>query len=100
MTGTRYFWNAINKTEAHFSYRIDYTTPSITIKGGTEAVDARERLEQVGHQELRGHQQRPRDDPPAKCDAITVANVIPAPGAAITQPYKGQFIPLHVVTAQ
>src|SRR4029077_18343730 len=27
LTGTRYFWNAINKTEAHFSYKIDYTTP-------------------------------------------------------------------------
>ena len=35
MTGTRYYWNAINKTEAHFSYKLDYTTPTITIKGGT-----------------------------------------------------------------
>ena len=34
LTGTRYFWNAINQNEAHFSYPINYTTPPITIKGG------------------------------------------------------------------
>jgi hypothetical protein len=100
LTGTRYFWNAINKNEAHFSYKIDYTTPSITIKGGQKlwmlANDSnKSAIKNCSDSSVDG-----TSIPPASCNAITVANVNPAPGAAITQPYKGQFILLHVVTAQ
>ncbi len=101
LTGTRYFWNAVNKSEAHFSYKIDYTTPSITIKGGQKLWMLANDSNKSAIKNCADTSNGQRDNPTrSRCDAITVANVNPAPGAAITQPYKGQFVLLHVVTAQ
>jgi hypothetical protein len=98
--GTRYYWNGINQTEAHFSYKIDYTTPTITIKGGQtlwfladdsnqSAIKNCDNTSQDGTTATSGH-----------CNPITISGLAPAPGAAISQPYNGQFISIHVVSAQ
>jgi hypothetical protein len=98
--GQRYYLNAINKTEAHFSYKIDYTTPPFPVKGGDmlwllaadsncSAIKNCDTTSQDGTTANSG-----------KCNPITVSNLSPSPGAAISQPYNGQFILLHVDSAQ
>jgi len=99
LTGTRYYWNGLNQNEAHFSYKIDYTTPSITIKGGQTIwmladdnnQSAIKNCDTTSNDVTSGDQ---------NCHPITVANIAPAPGPAITQPINGQFVLLHVASAQ
>jgi hypothetical protein len=99
LTGTRYFWNGLNQNEAHFSYKIDYTTPSITIKGGQTLWMLADDNNQsaIKNCDTTSIDQATND---SNCHPITVPNVTPAPGPAITQPINGQFILLHVASAQ
>jgi len=100
LTGTRYFWNAINQNEAHFSYKIDYTTPTITIKGGQTLWMLADDSNQSAIKNCDPSSTDAATAPPGICNGISVANVLFAPGAALTQPYNGQFISLHVASAQ
>jgi hypothetical protein len=101
LTGTRYYWNGINKGEMHFTYPVDYTTPSITVKGGQTLWMLAEDSNQTS---IKNCAPTSVDAANAaaggRCDAVTVPNVNAAPGAAITQPYNGQFVLLHVASAQ
>jgi hypothetical protein len=101
VTGTRYYWNAINKTEAHFSYKIDYTTPTITIKGGTTLWMLADDSNQSA---IKNCDTTSIDQATTaaggKCNPLTLSGLTTAPGPAITQPYGGQFITLHVASAQ
>ncbi|HVY38283.1 MAG TPA: hypothetical protein VHM31_10110 [Polyangia bacterium] len=101
LTGTRYYWNAINKTEAHFSYKIDYTTPPITIKGGQQiwmlADDSN--ASAIKNCDTSSNDQATYAAG-GKCNPLQIANLDTSGGAAIAQPYAGQFITLHVASAQ
>jgi hypothetical protein len=101
LTGTRYYWNGINKSEAHFSYKIDYTTPTITIKGGQTLWMLADDSNQSA---IKNCDTTSIDQATyaagGKCNALTVSNLVTAPGPAITQPYNGQFVVLHVASAQ
>ncbi len=101
VTGTRYYWNAINKTEAHFSYKLDYTTPTITIKGGTTLWMLADDSNQSA---IKNCDTTSVDQATTaaggKCNPLTLSGLTTAPGAAITQPYGGQFVVLHVASAQ
>jgi hypothetical protein len=101
LTGTRYFWNAINQNEAHFSYPINYTTPSITIKGGQTLWMLADDSNQSAIKNCDASLSKDAATaPPGVCAGITVPNITFAPGATLTQPYNGQFISLHVASAQ
>ena len=101
VTGTRYYWNAINKTEAHFSYKLDYTTPTITIKGGTTLWMLADDSNQSA---IKNCDTTSIDQATTaaggKCNPLMVSGLTTAPGPAITQPYGGQFVVLHVASAQ
>jgi hypothetical protein len=99
LTGTRYFWNAINKNEAHFSYPINYTTPPITIKGGQTLWMLADDSNSSAIKNCATTSVDNATAPPGRCDPITVPNINPAPGKAIVQPYNGQFVLLHVASA-
>jgi hypothetical protein len=101
LTGTRYYWNGINKGEAHFSYKIDYTTPTITIKGGQTLWMLADDSNQSA---IKNCDTTSIDQATTaaggKCNPLTVSGLVTAPGPAITQPYNGQFVVLHVASAQ
>lgn len=99
LTGTRYFWNAINFNEAHFSYPISYTTPPITIKGGQTLWMLADDSNSSAIKNCATTSVDNAAAPPGRCDPITAPNVNPAPGKAIVQPYNGQFVLLHVASA-
>jgi hypothetical protein len=94
--GQRYYVNAINKSEAHFTYPIDYITPPFPVRGGDElwflADDSNcSTIKNCNTTSLDGV------GVSAKCAPSTIADL--PPSAGITQPYNGQFIYLSVVTA-
>jgi hypothetical protein len=99
-SGTRMYWNAINQSEAHFSYKIDYTTPSITIKGGQTLWFLADDSNSSAIKNCDATSMDGTTANSGKCNPITVSPLTPAPGAAINQPYNGQFIVMHVASAQ
>jgi hypothetical protein len=93
--GQRYYPNALNQSEAHFTFPIDYAAPPLVVHGGDElwflADDSNCSM-------IRN------------CDSSSVDNGMPAgchpsivpdlsPDAGIIQPYDGQFIRFDVVDA-
>jgi hypothetical protein len=100
VTGMRYFWNAINQNEAHFSYPINYTTPPITIKGGQTLWMLADDSNCSAIKNCATTSVDNAASPPGRCDGITVPNIVPPVGKTIAQPYNGQFVLLHVATAQ
>jgi hypothetical protein len=100
VTGNRYFWNAINQNEAHFSYPINYTTSAITIKGGQTIWMLADDSNCSAIKNCATTSVDNAASPPGRCDGITVPNVTFPTGKTLTQPYNGQFILLHVATAQ
>jgi hypothetical protein len=99
-TGTRYYWNAINESEAHFSYKIDYTTTAITIKGGQTLWFLADDSNESAIKNCDATSMDGSTATSGKCNPITISGLVTTPGPNITQPYNGQFIVMHVVSAQ
>jgi hypothetical protein len=98
LTGTRYYWNAINQNEAHFSYPINYTTPSITIKGGQTLWMLADDSNCSAIKNCAATSVDNAASPPGRCDPVTVPNIVAT--KPIAQPYNGQFVLLHVTSAK
>jgi hypothetical protein len=100
LPGQYYFLNNINKTEAHFSYPMDYTV-TFQVNGGAMV---RFLADDSNCSAIKNCDTTSVDTVPGgggRCNPITINGLVstPAPGT-ITQPYSGQFVVLSVLSVK
>jgi hypothetical protein len=97
LAGQYFFLNNVNKTEAHFSYPIDYTV-TFQVAGGAMV---RFLADDSNCSAIKNCDTTSIDTVPGgggRCNPITIPNM--AAGAGVTQPYPGQFTVLTVSAVQ
>jgi len=96
LQGQYFFLNNINKTEAHFSYPIDYTV-TFQVNGGAMV---RFLADDSNCSAIKNCAVGSIDTVPGGggvCNPITLPNMVTTAAGAVTQPYNGQFIVLSVL---
>ena len=97
LQGQYFFLNNINKTEAHFSYPIDYQV-TFQINGGAMV---RFLADDSNCSAIKNCDTTSVDTVPGgggRCNPITVPNMVATAAGAVTQPYNGQFIVMSIVS--